>query len=161
MGLILVSLDVLRSFGTMLVTNAMTMVPCPMTLSRCLWRTTCRTLTTSAVGKSTGDVAGSTADRPSAGVDGQNPQQHKTFAAMLRNSKFVQIGDPVGKGVVGKIYHIVNDDLYIDFGGKFPAVCTANRKRRALYTRGTEVRLLTPEPDSRRFIRRCHGLGCK
>ena len=61
-----------------------------------------RTLTTSAVGKSTGDVAGSAADRPStAGVeistDGQNQQQHKTFAAMLRNSKFVQMGDPVGK----------------------------------------------------------------
>jgi len=110
------------------------------------------------VGKSTGDVAGSAADRPStAGVeistDGQNQQQHKTFAAMLRNSKFVQMGDPVGKVVVGKIYHIVNDDLYIDFGGKFPAVCTANRKRRALYTRGTEVRLLIKELElSKTFL---------
>ena len=39
-----------------------------------------------------GEAAGDTAKS-----DGQNQQQHRTFAAMLRNSKFVQMGDPVGK----------------------------------------------------------------
>lgn len=34
------------------------------------------------------------------------------------------MGDPENKIVSGKIYHIVGDDLYIDFGWKFNCVCT-------------------------------------
>lgn len=36
----------------------------------------------------------------------------------------LQMGDPEGKIVVGKVTEVVNNDLYIDFGWKFQCVCT-------------------------------------
>ncbi len=44
--------------------------------------------------------------------------------------------------MVGRIYHIVNDDLYIDLGHKFPCVCKRPRRLRANFVRGTQVRVL-------------------
>ena len=50
---------------------------------------------------------------------------------MFRNSRFVKMGRPQGKTVVGKILHIVDHevsrDLYVDFGWKFHAVCTEKK----------------------------------
>jgi small subunit ribosomal protein S28 len=55
--------------------------------------------------------------------------------------------------VVGRIYHVVNDDIYVDFGGKFPAVVQRNRRRRDLYARGDEVRLLVKSLEqSEKFL---------
>ena len=53
--------------------------------------------------------------------------QNETFSALMRNCKFTQMGDPVGRVVVGKIYHVVDNDLYIDFGHKLPCVCQRPR----------------------------------
>ena len=52
---------------------------------------------------------------------------NQTFASLVRNCKLTRIGNPVGKVVIGKIYHVVGDDLYIDFGHKFCCVCTKPR----------------------------------
>merc|ERR1711913_269079 len=77
----------------------------------------------------------------------------QTFANLIRNCKLTQMGDPVGKTVVGKIYHVVDDDLYIDFGNKFPCVCQRPRENKYKYVRGAEVKLLIKDLEmSQRFL---------
>ncbi|KPI94934.1 28S ribosomal protein S28, mitochondrial [Papilio xuthus] len=83
----------------------------------------------------------------------QEDNQDFTFPALLRNSKLVDLGDPVGKIVIGKIFHVVNDDLYIDFGWKFHCVCTRPTTRGEEYVRGARVRIQISDLElSSRFL---------
>ncbi|CAH1724735.1 hypothetical protein AGLY_004519 [Aphis glycines] len=63
------------------------------------------------------------------------------FEMLLRNSNFINLGDPEGKQVIGTIFHIVDNDLYIDFGWKFHCVCTRPIKNAESYVRGSQVKL--------------------
>ncbi|XP_013067327.2 28S ribosomal protein S28, mitochondrial-like [Biomphalaria glabrata] len=66
---------------------------------------------------------------------------NESFASMLRKSHFVSLGDVAGRLVEGKIFEVMGDDLYIDFGGKFHCVCPRPKNNGNLYRRGTKVLL--------------------
>lgn len=51
------------------------------------------------------------------------PDVQQSFAALLRKSYFIGLGDPRGNVVMGTIFDVVEDDLYVEFGGKFHCVC--------------------------------------
>lgn len=46
----------------------------------------------------------------------------ETFHEMFRRSQFAKLVRPANKVVLGKIVHVINDELYIDMGWKFHAV---------------------------------------
>lgn len=70
----------------------------------------------------------SNASSSSEDLSGSKPQEDEnTFENLLRNSPFMSLGDFEGRILVGTIYNVFEDDLYIDFGGKFHCVCRKPR----------------------------------
>ncbi|XP_032671109.1 28S ribosomal protein S28, mitochondrial [Odontomachus brunneus] len=86
-------------------------------------------------------------------INKKEPEIPQTFASLIRHSKFVDLGDPEGKMVIGEIYHVIDDDLYIDFGWKFHCVCRRPVKNGQYYVRGSKVRLRIKDLElSSRFL---------
>lgn len=77
----------------------------------------------------------------------------KSFATLFRQSNFITMGDFRNAVVKGKIFHLTENELYVDVGMKFHAVVKKPREDKRLYVRGATVKLRLLDYElSDRFI---------
>ena len=74
--------------------------------------------------------------------NGETKSKVVTFEELFETSKFVDILDPVGKFVDGKIIAVDGPNLYIDFGGKFHGIAIKPHKFSDRYIKGARVKVL-------------------
>ena len=77
-------------------------------------------------------------------IDKINTAKELSFDELLKESPLMKFGRADQKCVVGRIVDICNDDLYVDFGGKFEAVVKKPQTTtiKDEYKLGTLVRLI-------------------
>lgn len=62
-----------------------------------------------------------------------------SFPSLLRNDPMMELGDVRGCHVTGVIVEAVDNDLYVDFGGKFLCVVRRPPSNSEIYVRGLSV----------------------
>lgn len=89
-------------------------------------------------------VNSSVVDTEESEIDKINTAKELSFDELLRESPLMKFGRADQKCVVGRIVDICNDDLYVDFGGKFEAVVKKPQTTtiKDEYKLGTLVRLI-------------------
>lgn len=63
------------------------------------------------------------------------------FATLFRRSKFAHLGSSKGKIVHGRIFRVVDNNLYVDFDWKFPCVLRRPAQDAHLYVNNSVVQL--------------------
>lgn len=89
-------------------------------------------------------VNSSVVDTEESEIDKINTAKELSFDELLRESPLMKFGRADQKCIVGRIVDICNDDLYVDFGGKFEAVVKKPQTTtiKDEYKLGTLVRLI-------------------
>lgn len=77
-------------------------------------------------------------------ADSNTKKRDISFDKLLNSSRFFE-KDPVGRKVVAEIIAEREDDLYVDFGGKFHAVVQRPAKNGHLYRKGKWVDVIVED----------------
>merc|ERR1712168_1086606 len=82
------------------------------------------------------------------------------FQTLLETSPLMQALHYNGQNFVGKIWEVVNDDIYVDYGGKFMLVGKRPEKNPDAYNRGALVRVKVLQYEvSGHFLGEKHGVS--